>query len=71
MKIPKELQAHYTPVQKKTKSKNSPSKRSIEHITSSTVPSFFNKHISPHLAETKSLKGRVTSNTKPTNQDEI
>lgn len=67
MKIPKDLQHRYSARSSKP-SKKIPSsfQRAVKHITSSSIPSFFNRHISENPSATKSLKGRVSNQPSAT-----
>ena len=70
MKIPKDLQNRYVAHPSKTSKKQISSfQRTVEHITSSSVPAFFNKHVSENTASTESLKGRVSYNPPKKNNN--
>ena len=65
MKIPKDLHPHYTRNQKpKSKANSSSFQRSVQHITSSSILSIFNQHVTENNTSGKPLKGRVSKSAK-------
>jgi hypothetical protein len=66
MKIPKDLHPHYTRKQNpKSTAPSSSFQRSVQHLTSSSVLSIFNQHVT-NKTSGKSLKGRVSTGVNKT-----